>query len=60
MSSGFVAAGNLQLLHRDALLQNFGFQPHFLSIICTAPFEGSRVLGPEPKVDALLSKGAIE
>ena len=50
MSSGFAAASNLQLLRRDALLQNFGFQLPVLGIVHTAPFEGSHVLGPEPKV----------
>ena len=29
------------------LLQNFSFQPQVLSIVGTAPFEGSHVLGPE-------------
>ena len=48
MSSRFAAAYNLQLLHRDALLQNFGFQLQVLSIVRTVPFEGSNVLGPEP------------
>ena len=50
MSAGFAAAWNLQLLHRDALLKNFGFQPQVLSSVQTAPFEGSHVVGPEPKV----------
>ena len=50
MLSGFAAALNLQLLHRDALLQNLGFQPQVLSIVHTPPFEGSHVLGLEPKV----------
>ena len=49
VSSGLAAASNLQLLHRDALLQNLGFQPQVLSIVRTAPFKGSHVLGPEPK-----------
>ena len=43
-------ASSLQLLCRDALLKNFGFQPQVLSTVRTAPFESSRVLGPEPKV----------
>ena len=43
-------ASSLQLLCRDALLKNFGFQPQVLSTARTAPFEGSRVLDPEPKV----------
>ena len=50
VSAGFTAASNLQLLRRDALLKNFGFQPQVLSQVRTAPFEGSHVLGPEPKV----------
>ena len=50
VSSEFAAASNLQLLRQDALLQNFGFQPQVLSTVWTAPFEGSQVLGPEPKV----------
>ena len=50
VSSGFAAASNLQLIRRDALLKNFGFQPQVLSRVRTAPFEGSHVLGPEPKV----------
>ena len=50
VSAGFAATSNLQLLHRDALLKNFGFQPQVLSTVRTAPFEGSHVLGPEPKV----------
>ena len=29
VSAGFAAASNLQLLRRDALLRNFGFQPGF-------------------------------
>ena len=49
VSAGFAAASNLQLLHCDALLKNFGFQPQGLSTVRTAPFEGSHVLGPEPK-----------
>ena len=40
----------LQLLRRDALLKNFGFQPQVLRVVHTAPFEGSHVVGPEPKV----------
>ena len=43
-------ASSLQLLCPDALLKNFGFQPQVLSTVRTAPFESSRVLGPEPKV----------
>ena len=43
-------ASNLQLLRRDALLKNFGFQPQVFSTMRTAPFEGLHVLGPEPKV----------
>ena len=50
VSAGFAAASNLQLLRRDALLKNFGFQPQVLSTVRTAPFEGPHVLGPEPKV----------
>ena len=50
VSAGFAAASNLQLLRRDALLKNFGFQPQVLSSVRTAPFEGSHVVGPEPKV----------
>ena len=50
VSAGFVDASNLQLLRCDALLKNFGFQPQVLSTVRTAPFEGSHVLGPEPKV----------
>ena len=50
VSAGFAAASNLQLLRLDALLKNFGFQPQVLSTVRTALFEGSHVLGPEPKV----------
>ena len=50
VSAGFAAASNLQLLWRDALLKNFGFQLQVLSQVRTAPFEGPHVLGPEPKV----------
>ena len=50
VSAGFAAASNLQLLRRDASLKNFVFQPQVLSTLRTAPFEGSHVLGPEPKV----------
>ena len=50
VSVGFAATSNLQLLRHDALLKNFGFQPQVLSTVRTAPFEGSHVLGPEPKV----------
>ena len=50
VSAGFAAASNLQLLWRDPLLKNFGFQPQVLSRVRTAPFEGPHVLGPEPKV----------
>ena len=50
VSAGFAAASNLQLLHRDALLRNFNFQPPVLSAVRTAPFEGHHVVGPEPKV----------
>ena len=49
VSAGFAAASNLQLLRRDALLKNFKFQPQVLSSVRTAPFEGSRVVGPDPK-----------
>ena len=49
VSAGFAAASNLQLLWRDALLRNFGFQPQVLSTVRTAPFEGPHVLGPDPK-----------
>ena len=50
VSAGFAAASNLQLLRRDSLLKNFGFQPQVLSTVRTAPFKSSHVLGPEPKV----------
>ena len=50
VSAGLAAASNLQLLGRDALLKNFGFQPQVLSSVRTAPFEGSHVVDPEPKV----------
>ena len=50
VSAGFAGASNLQLLGRDALLKNFGFQPQVFSSVQTAPFEGSHVVGPEPKV----------
>ena len=50
VSAGFAAAANLQLLRRNALLKNFGFQPQVLSTVRTAPFEGSHVLGLEPMV----------
>ena len=50
VSAGFAAASNLQLLHRDALLKNFNFQPQVHSSVRTAPFEGDHVVGPEPKV----------
>ena len=43
-------ASNLQLLRREALLKNFGFEPQVFSTVRTAPFEGSHVLGPDPKV----------
>ena len=49
VSAGFAAASNLQLLRRDGLLKNFGFQPQVLSTVRTAPFQGSQILGPEPK-----------
>ena len=49
VSAGVAAASNLQLLRRDALLRNFGFQPQVLSTVRTAPFEGPHVLGPDPK-----------
>ena len=49
VSAGFAAASNLQLLRRDALLRNFGFQPQVLSTVRTAPFKGPHVLGPDPK-----------
>ena len=49
VSAGFAADSNLQLLRRDALLKKFGFQPQVLSTVRTAPFEGSHVLGPDPK-----------
>ena len=45
VSAGFAAASNLQLLWRDALLKNFGFQPQVLSTVRPAPFEGPHVLG---------------
>ena len=50
VSAGFAAASNLQLLRRDALLKNFKFQPQVLSSVRTAPFEGSCVVGSDPKV----------
>ena len=50
VSAGFAAASNLQLLRRDALLKNFKFQPQVLSSVRTATFEGSHVVGPDPKV----------
>ena len=50
VSADFAAASNLQLLCRDALLKNFGFQPQVFSSVRTAPFEGNHVVGPEPKV----------
>ena len=50
VSASFAAASNLQLLRWDALLKNFGFQPQVLSTVRTAPFEGSHILGLEPKV----------
>ena len=50
VSAGFAAASNLQLLHWDALLKNYKFQPQVLSSVRTAPFEGNHVVGPEPKV----------
>ena len=50
VSAGFAATSNLQLLRHDALLKNFGFQPQVLSTVRTAPFEGSHMPGPEPKV----------
>ena len=49
VSAGFAAASNLQLLWRDVLLRNFGFQPQVLSTVRTAPFEDSHILGPDPK-----------
>ena len=49
VSAGFAAASNLQLLRHDALLKNLGVQPQVLSTVRTAPFEGSHVLGPDPK-----------
>ena len=50
VSAGFAAVSNLQLLRRDALLKNFKFQPQVLSSVRTAPFEGSHVVDPDPKV----------
>ena len=50
VSSGLAAASNLQLLCRVALLKNFGFHLQVFNTVCAAPFEGARVLGPEPKV----------
>ena len=50
VSAGFAAVSNLQLLHRDALLKNFNFQPQVLAAVRTAPFEGDHVVGPKPKV----------
>ena len=32
-----------------SLLKNFGFQPQVLSTVRTAPFQGSHILGPDPK-----------
>ena len=49
VSAGFATASNIQLLRRDALLRNFGFQPQVLSTVRTAPIEGPHVLGPDPK-----------
>ena len=49
VSAGFAAASNLQLLRRDALLKNLGFQPQVLNSVRTVPLEGSHVLGQEPK-----------
>ena len=49
ITSRLAAASNLQLLRCDALLKNFGWRPQVLSTVRTAPFEGSHVLGPEPK-----------
>ena len=49
VSAGFAAASNLQFLWRDGLLKNFGFQPQVLSTVRTAPFQGSHVLGLDPK-----------
>ena len=59
MSSGFAAASNLQLLRRDALLQNFGFQPQVLSIVRTAPFDsiwGIACVGSGAKMAAASSQ----
>ena len=50
VSAGFAATSNLQLLRRDALLKNFGFQPQVFFSVRTAPFEGNHVVGPEAKV----------
>ena len=50
VSAGFATSSNLQLLQQDSLLQNFGFQLQVLNTVRTAPFEGSHVLGAEPKV----------
>ena len=50
VSAGFAAASNLQLLWQDTLLKNLSFQPQVQSAVRTAPFEGSHILGPEPKV----------
>ena len=36
--AGFAAASDLQLLRRDALLKNFGFQPQVLSTVRKDPF----------------------
>ena len=46
VSAVSAAASNLQLLHRDALLKNFNFQPKVLAAVWTAPFEGYHVVGP--------------
>ena len=50
VSADFASASNLQLLRRDALLKNFGFQPQVLSSVRMAPFERNHVVGPKPKV----------
>ena len=50
LSAGFAAASHLQLLCRDALLKNFGFQPQVMSTVnCTVrglPCARSRAQGP--------------
>ena len=49
VSARFAAASNHQLLRRDGLPKNFGFQPQVWSTVRTAPFQGSHILGMDPK-----------